>query len=1073
MTQLWRAALGADRRPSADQEAAIVAPPTGRRSVNAGAGTGKTSTLALRALYLIETGHVLADQIVVVTFTKKAAAEVSSRIADTLDRALANSTRFSRSDRSVKCTTIHALSAEILREFAFESGAPAPLRPISDGEAYGIFHAAFRALLDGKLAVATDTFPIAELNLATLERDLAKLALRLKNYGVPPADFASAALAWTDRFERQSWGQLWALGKNGKRIGLEPKAPVTAEERAREAGRERANITVVAALLADFDRRLTERSAATYGDLIALATRLLRESPSLVKRLRERWRYLLLDESQDTSELQLQFIETLFGKPGDLDAAGMMPVGDTRQAIYGFNGAAEDVMERLALAADASHPLVVNRRSPQEIVDAGHAVLKAHEAVAADAPSLVASSGNRGLGCVRLETFGEAGGSIKEHVEYEAAAIAREIERLLHDGSAASSDIAILVRRRTHAAAYVRALNNRGICAALDRRSGLFVADEIRDALAWASLLLDLHDGQAAVRVLQSPLVGLSDAAMIALTARKDWLERFLLGDVTADIDADTQTRLDRARTMLTDVLPAAALPLRSALASILAKIPIAASYVRMAAAIGAQAIVNLRSFEELAREFAAERSDARLDDFVADAKRRIAFDDDPQEPELELTGVRILTIHQAKGLEWPFVFVACSTKNQYGSSEPTDRVVAYDLVSGAFALKNDADGRETFHWMTLNCEHDGETGMKSSGARKAAYEREQARVFYVALTRAKRRVYITAPASAGRGEAPYLAAIRDWAESVEHGADLRFDTAPTVEGARAPELTPARMERLVSPSVAVAKSQPPSRLRPRVSFSAISAFATCPRMARLRYRLMLPELRQARPRFVSPDEQDNPIPSNAARLGSLTHRALELWGRAEIENRILSIDDAFAGALLEFADAQPDEIERARSSARHAVAALSGHQVLAVEAPFEITVSETRVEGYIDLIAREPGGRLVVVDYKTGRTEDEHYALQIALYRRVAEGLNPGEAVAGAILRLTPDAAALIYAAPLPDADLDLAVAEAGSFESDAANVGPWCTTCAYRGSPCLAPLAKPVDATRRQEHLLHTARL
>lgn len=146
MRELWRNALGADRQPSPDQEAAIVAPPTGRRSVNRGAGTGKTSTLALRALYFIEAGHVQADQIVVVTFAKKAAAEVNSRIADTLDHALAGA-RFAAQDRSVKCTTIHALAAEILREFAFESGAPTPLRPISDGEAYDIFHPSFRALL--------------------------------------------------------------------------------------------------------------------------------------------------------------------------------------------------------------------------------------------------------------------------------------------------------------------------------------------------------------------------------------------------------------------------------------------------------------------------------------------------------------------------------------------------------------------------------------------------------------------------------------------------------------------------------------------------------------------------------------------------------------------------------------------------------------------------------------------------------------------------------------------------------------------------------------------------------------
>ena len=543
---------------------------------------------------------------------------------------------------------------------------------------------------------------------------------------------------------------------------------------------------------------------------------------------------------------------------------------------------------------------------------------------------------------------------------------------------------------------------------------------------------------------------------MIALTTRTDWLERFLLDDRADEIDADTRARLDRVRTMLTALLPAAALPLRSAMATLFAETPIAAGYARMAPSIGAQAVINLRSFEELAREFAEERSDARLEDFVADAKRRIAYDDDPQEPELELAGVRVLTIHQAKGLEWPYVFVACCTKNQYAVSEPTDRVVAYDRASGAFALKNDIDGRETFHWLTTTTEHDAQTGRRESANQKAAREREQARVFYVAVTRAKRRVYLTAPAPGGRGEAVYLQTIREWAESVEAGADLRFDSPQGVPAAAiAPNALPSCPNRLVAANVAVTNAGTTAAIRPRVSFTAISAFATCPRMARLRYRLMLPDLR-AQTRFVGLDGHDARIEANAARMGSLTHRALELWGRASMTNTVLPVDDALASALLEFADAQPDEIERARAGARQAVAALAGYTILAVEAPFEVAFGETRVEGFIDLIARDSGGRLVVIDYKTGRTQDEHYTLQLALYRRVAELRYPTEVVASAILRLTPQSAGLSFGVPMPDTELDRAVAAAGSFESDVPNVGAWCVKCPYRGSPCTAQLAQ-----------------
>ena len=1057
MVTFWQDALGADRTPSDDQRAAILAPATGRHSVNAGAGTGKTATLALRALYLIESAMVSADAIVVMTFTKKAAAEIGGRIADTLDRATAAGARLSHGGDGVRCTTIHGLAAEILREFAFDFGLIAAPRAIADGEAYAIFHATFGALLDRELAVDTGAFPIGELDLAVLERDLAKLALHLKNHGISPETFEARALAQTERFERQTWGQLWNYG-NGRnsasRIALLPKEPQSTSDIAREATRERANVRVVAALLREFDRRLSAAGAATYGDLIAMATDSLLKNPEIARRLRARWRYLLLDESQDTSALQLAFIETVFGKPGEHDAAGMMPVGDTRQAIYGFNGADEHVMERLATTSDGRHPLVLNRRSPQEIVDAGHAVLAELGVIPADMPKLEASAGSGGLTSVRVENFVVEGGSIKEHVELEAAAIAREILRLLEDPAVTANDVAILVRRRTHAAAYVSALNARGIAATLDRRSGLFVAPEIRDALAWLSLLLDLHDASAAVRILQSALVGLCDAATIALTARRDWLPDFLRDRPRDDLDADTRARLRTVRELIVAALPSVGLPLVPALAYVLERIPIAASYMTFGEATGAQTIANLRSLQILAAEFSRDRPGARLHEFAEEIALRIRFDDDPQEAELDHDGVRVLTIHQAKGLEWPFVFVACATKNQYASAEPSDRVVNYDRTSGAFALKADIDGCETFRWLLSGCEHDPATGERIEPPnRKLAADRESARIFYVALTRAKKRVYVSAPAKIGALEAPYLAILRAWAAERDRACDLRFDAAAAARSGAVGSVSSGTTR--VAPRTPQTTRPLESSFRPRISFSAISAFETCPRMARLRYRLFVPDLRADKPRFVGLDDGGRAPSANAARLGSLAHRALEIWGRATLATESIAIGEASDRAGAEFTDATTHEIRDARACAERAVEALASYIILAVEEPFEISFGETRVEGAIDLVARDRAGRIVVVDYKTGRTDDARYALQLALYCRAARRRFGDEGVAGAILRLTAESATMTFAKSMSDDDLELAVARASLLESDVPSVGGWCTSCAYRGAPCMAPLA------------------
>jgi ATP-dependent exoDNAse (exonuclease V) beta subunit len=666
---------------------------------------------------------------------------------------------------------------------------------------------------------------------------------------------------------------------------------------------------------------------------------------------------------------------------------------------------------------------------------------------------LQASAGSSGLGSIRIQYFGEEGETIKDHVAREAAAIGREVRRLLEDPGVNKSDIAILVRRRTHAKAYVRALNEQGISAALDRRSGLFVTDEVRDALAWMSWIVDLEDDQAAVRVLQSPSCGLSDATMIALADRKEWLAAFLADSIDGSHDGDTRTRLDLVRTTLSALLSTVGIPLPQAVRQILRTLPIAAGYVRLGETVGAQAIANLRGFEELAYAFAQERPSSHLTDFVDDVKRRILYDDDAQEAELDADGVRVLTIHQAKGLEWRFVFVACSTRAQYANAEPTDRVVAYDMASGAFALKNDIDGRETFHW-TLRCdEHDPETGERiKPGPRARAHDREQARVFYVAVTRARERVYVSAPAlSTGSRAARFLAPIQEWADRCEPGVDLSFDREP------APALTPGipakafAQPRLIErlPSIPKLTAAP---IRPRISFTAISTFEICPRKARLRYRLHLPDLREATPRFVGLDGDDASTPTNAARLGSLAHRALELWGRARIGGQPIDIADAFVSASYEFADATPEEQERAKASAAQGAIALADYTVLDVETPFKIVFGDTSVEGVIDLIARDPQHRLVIIDYKTGRTEADHYALQMSLYHRVASERYPQEDIHTAILRLSPSAASFTAATALTPTDLEKAIAEVGFFESDVANVGLWCDSCSYKGSPCTA---------------------
>ncbi|MGZ5153632.1 MAG: ATP-dependent helicase, partial [Burkholderiales bacterium] len=1005
---------------------------------------------ALRSLYLIETEQLAPNELLVVTFTRKAAAEIGERIRETLARSGVLQRLSAHDGRGVTCSTIHSLASAILHEFAYDAGLCEVPRGIGNAEARAVFNVAFRALLDGRIDVDTSAFPLAEFDVDAVEEELGDLALRLKALGIMPDEFETNALAAAQQLAAQNWGQLWSPGRTQAkpRVKCDPKDERTPEQRSREAAREATNVRLVAALLRRFDEELRSRGTATYGDLILWATRLIEDNTHVARRLRQRWKYALVDEFQDTSETQMRFLNAIFG-PGP-----MMPVGDFRQSIYAFNGADPEVMRRFRQEADETYELVENRRSHQEIVDAAHHMLLNTPPSFADdqIPKLQAFNGPGGIECLRVQTFvNPAGGAMPEHVAYEADAIANEIAALLNAG-AQYSDVAILLRQRTYAQSYVKALNARNIPVALDQRSGLLDAPEIRDVMAWFSLLVNVSDTHAAARVLQSRVVGLNDASMARFAAKKDWLRSLLRGELDTTVSEDARARIGRFRALLESLLDAPALPLTRAVRSILVTCPIGAAYAQESDTRSAQALANLCNLEVLAQHFVAENPDARLADFVEDLQARVDYDDDTPEAKLDFDGVQILTVHRAKGLEWPYVFVACASMFQYAARLGGEWAVRYDERHKALAIKRDIDGIETLRWTMSGGDYDPMTGQRlPTATRSEAAKQEQTRVFYVAMTRAKRRLYISAPAK----PTSHIKPVIEWALAAHgieptdlHFAGNEFELEPAIV---APVQVASGPRVVATNGEADGAFRQASLFEPRISFTAISTHQTCPRLARYRYRLRLPDLGgESTARYAGASDDGPPKLLDAGTFGSLVHRALELWGQARIDGTPIDAESACAQALGEFADVPNDDAERAQRYVEHAVAMLDQYEPLAVELKFETVIADIRVEGVIDLIARSHDGAIAVIDYKTGKTEDAHYALQLELYRRIAEERYAAQPIAASILRLNVDGAHESAAAPLEAGVLEGAVRAAGLLEDDTPRISVWCQTCSYRNGPC-----------------------
>ena len=1031
-----------------EQRAIVDAPLAGPSIVNAGAGTGKTYTLVRRAVRLVESKVLTPRELLVVTFTNKAANEIAERLAIAFEGIGVF--------ELPTCGTFHAIAASLLREFAYETGDSPDLRAIDDARARGVFRGAYEELLAGKLGVGVSALPVLDRE-DVLIRDLASLAFVLKNEGTTIDQFEREALAAVPELRSLPFGQLYTLGKKpaGARLQPAPDPGRTAADLSAEADREERNVWAVGALLRRFDELLAEGGVLTYGDLLGRAIAMLKRNPAIAERVRRRWRHALVDEFQDTNPQQLAFVRAIFGN----ELIPVMAVGDARQAIYEWNGADPLGILRLAEASGTkTFSLTRNRRSFQEILNAAHDVLPAAGPGAAEA-ALVAEKGRSEHIAIRHATFA-VGANVAECRETESRAIAAEIAGLVAAGEK-PSDIAILLRSRPAARVYALALRDRGIASRTHGGVGFFDAPEIVDAIAWFRLALDPANRHALTRVLESPVVGLSDGSIAELYASTPPPASILAAATPASLATEEAGRIERVRSILAMLGPALGLPLPEAVRTILRETAADAAQVAAHPNAAAQIRANVAKLISLAEGLAHDLPLARLSELVAEIDERALLEDD--EPEAELGGdeVAIMTIHAAKGLEWNHVFVANVSPSTFPNNRGArESVVMRDPTTKALAFSYGVDGKKPFRWH-LRESHDARTGQRIKVEPDISEER---RLFYVALTRAKSCVWISGVARTSTSK--FLDDVHDHVGRFGTGAPFPHPDAAsagdrtlvdrcsmTATASRAIDMLQARLLRQ------------PSLFEPwrgTLSYTAIAQHEMCPRLARYRYALHVPDFRES-PDIELPDADDTDGASrkiDAATYGNIVHRVLEMIASETIAKRPYDRSELVDAALREF-ESEGDVPLRARivTATERAIEALAGYEPVAAEEAFDATIAGASVGGFIDLIARDATGTVWIVDYKTGRLPDSAYALQLALYRMALRTRYPGARLA--ILRIADDAVRFVEPEAPTESEVERVVVDAASMDRDEPRTGPQCRDCAYAGPLCAEGAAYNASAT------------
>ncbi|MFJ4690176.1 UvrD-helicase domain-containing protein [Streptomyces sp. NPDC088766] len=706
-----------------EQTACITAPPAPQVIV-AGAGSGKTTVMAARVLWLVGTGQVAPEQVLGLTFTNKAAGELAERVRKALVRAGVTDPDVIDPDNppgEPVISTYHSFAGRLLTDHGLRIGLEPTSRLLADATRYQL---AARVLRE-----APGPYPALTRSFADLVGDLLALDSELSEHLVRPEDL----LAWDA-------GLLRTLEDTRLSNADLRKVPETAAAR-----RE------LAELVLRYRAAKRERDLLDFGDQIALSAQLAR-IPEVGRVLRDEFRVVLLDEYQDTSVAQRTLLAGLFGGG---TGHPVTAVGDPCQAIYGWRGASvanlDDFPEHFALADGSPatrQALSENRRSGGRLLDLANGLAEPLRAMHAGVEALRPAPGAERDGTVRCAL-------LTTHAE-EIDWIADSVAHLVNTGKA-PGEIAVLCRTATDFAEIQGALVARDVPVEVVGLSGLLHLPEVADLVAVCEVLQDPGANAALVRLLTGPRwrIGPRDLALLGRRARllvsrarggdgddpdrrlaeavegvdpsevislADALDTFLETALEGTDDGlpfspDARVRFARLATELRDLRRSLADPLMDVLHRVLAVTGLEVELSASPHALAARRRETLSNFLDIAASFAAAESEASLLAFLGFLRTAAQYEKglDNALPGGENT-VKVLTAHRSKGLEWDVVAVPGLVTGTFPSGQGREKwtaqakVLPHELRGDADTLPDveawDSRGMKAFHEAMKDHQH-------------------------------------------------------------------------------------------------------------------------------------------------------------------------------------------------------------------------------------------------------------------------------------------------------------------------------------------------------------------------------
>jgi DNA helicase-2/ATP-dependent DNA helicase PcrA len=902
----------------------------------AGAGTGKTTALVGRLENLIKEKLARPDEILLLTFTEKATEEMEDRALKILPYGCVD----------LWINTFHKFCERTLRDFALDIGLDSGFKLLTETDQWILIKKNINKF-------DLDYYkPLGNPNKFIFE--LIKHFSRLKDEDIAPAQYLEYASGLKENLDSMLGGAGKVKGKREKvKDSTNYKLQTTNFDSSDE---EIKRINELANAYHVYNQLLLEEGYLDFGDLICYTLRLFRERKNILNYYQEKFKYIMVDEFQDTNWAQYELLKMLAGKKKNL-----LVVGDDDQSIYKFRGASLSNIMQFKDDFPGTKEVILNKnyRSGQVILDCAYDFIRHNDPNRLEVKlkidkKLMAQKKESGqVEFINFETEQDESGWITDYIlaEYNK------------NKEAKWSDFAILVRANSTAGQYVKALTAKNIPNLFISQKGLYYKPIILDCLSYLKLLDNYHESSALFRVLNMEVFKVDHATLITINKfarQKAWslYEALYNINVIPGIDPGTVANVNK---LLALVRNHSRMAQTEKTSKLFVQFVWDAELNKKDHNQFAEYYSYLNQFYQKIKRFEEANEDARLKDFVdlismemeagEEGALRLDYEDDDV--------VKVMTVHAAKGLEFDYVFLPNLVDKRFPTINRTEKIRIPDEI----VKEKLPEGKDV-------------------------HIEEERRLFYVALTRAKKYLYLTSAKDCGgardKKPSPFIAEtgvaqVEKMITKRNHKNDLLND--------------------LENFNMEVVKDDKKLALPTRFSFSQIEGYSKCPLQYKFNFILRIPVpqksvfvfgrvMHDTLRKFLEPLED-----GREQQLGLFGNTGIDKTKQRLTEKDLLKIyEDNWQDDWYNTKQEREDYKKRGRESLKLFYTDLENNgwpSVMFLEKNFSHKFGDYFFKGAIDRVDRLPDGTVEIIDYKTGSPKeklDYQAKRQLILYKIVME---------------------------------------------------------------------------------------